>query len=47
MLAFVFEYRKAYNEITGHQDMKLRDYELSEDEWKIIKDLRDVLKVSA
>jgi protein-disulfide isomerase len=31
--------------ITGDRNMKLRQYELSEDDWVIARQLRDVLKV--
>jgi hypothetical protein len=46
MLSFAHTYQSAYNEITANRDMKMREYELSKEEWKIIKDLGDVLKVS-
>ena len=46
MLNFVYNYRMAYNEITANRNMKMREYELSKEEWKIVKDLADVLKVS-
>ena len=46
MLSFAHIYRSAYNDITANRDMGLRAYELSIEEWKIVKDLADVLKVS-
>jgi len=46
MLNFAYTYRNAYDEITANRDMSMRDYELSNEEWKIVKDLADVLKVS-
>jgi len=46
MLNFAVEYREALNTITGDRDMKLRQYELSEEDWKVATQLRDVLKVS-
>ena len=46
MLEFAVEYRSALNSITGNRDMKLRQYELSGEEWVIVKHLRDVLKVN-
>ena len=46
MLDFVYTYRNAYDKITANRDMSMRNYELSKEEWKIIKDLADVLKVS-
>jgi hypothetical protein len=46
MLNFAVENQEALDVITGDRDMKLRQYELSEDEWDIAIQLRDVLKVS-
>jgi hypothetical protein len=46
MLEFAVEYREALDSITGNQRMKLRHYELSEEDWEIASKLRDVLKVS-
>ena len=46
MLEFAVKYRSALDSITGNRDMKLREYELSGEEWNIVKHLRDVLKVS-
>jgi hypothetical protein len=45
MLEFAIEYREALDAITGNQRMKLRQFELTEDDWKIATHLRDVLKV--
>jgi hypothetical protein len=45
MLTFAYSYREAYNQITSNQDMKMRKYELTRKDWKIVKDLADVLKV--
>jgi hypothetical protein len=45
MLDFAYNYRQPYNEICANRDMKMRLYELTNDEWKIVKDLSDVLKV--
>jgi hypothetical protein len=45
MLNFAIEYRKAIDAISGDRDMELRQFELSESEWKIAIQLRDVLKV--
>ena len=45
MLDFAVEHIAAINTITGDRDMKLRQYELSEDEWNIARQLWDVLKV--
>jgi hypothetical protein len=45
MLDFAYKYRKAYNEITSNRNMNMRIYELSDEDWKIVKDLAAVLKV--
>ena len=46
MLKFVVEYQEALNAITGNQKMKLRQYELDEEDCEIATKLRDSLKVS-
>ena len=46
MLKFAFTYRDPIDKITDDRTMKLREYELKDDEWKIVEELRDVLKVS-
>jgi len=45
MLVFAIEHREALESITGKQRMKLRQYELTEEDWKLATKLRDVLKV--
>jgi hypothetical protein len=45
MLVFTVEHQEAIDLITGNQKMKLRQYELTEDDWTITKKLCDVLKV--
>jgi hypothetical protein len=45
MLVFALSYREALDSITGNQKMKLRQYELTEEDWQIASKLRDVLKV--
>ena len=45
MLNFAIKHIAAINTITGDCDMKLRQYELSEDDWNFARQLRDVLKV--
>jgi hypothetical protein len=45
MLDFAYKYRQPYNKICSNRDMKMRSYELSNSEWKIVKDLSSVLKV--
>lgn len=46
MLDFALEYRKAVDILTADRQNELRNYELSEREWTIAKQLRDILKVS-
>jgi hypothetical protein len=46
MLKFAVEYRAALDTITADRNMKLRDYELGREEWKVAEELCDVLKVS-
>ena len=46
MLKFVVEYQEALDAITGDQTMKLRQYELDEEDCEIATKLRDSLKVS-
>jgi hypothetical protein len=46
MLDFALAYREALDSITGDKDMKLRKYEMDEEEWEIVHQLREVLKVS-
>jgi hypothetical protein len=47
MLDCAYEYRKAINKITDIRDMKLQQYEIETHEWEIIRQLRDLLKVSS
>ena len=46
MLDFTYTYCEAYDKVTANHDMKMWKYKLSKQEWKIIKDLGTVLKVS-
>ena len=45
MLDFAVKHIAPINAITSNHEMKLRQYELSEDEWDVARQLRDVLKV--
>lgn len=45
MLNFAISYRAALDTITSERDMKLRQFELSEEDWATAVNLRDVLKV--
>ncbi len=47
MLKFAYTYRDAIDKLTGERALKLRDYELSENEWELVMQLRDCLKVSS
>lgn len=46
MLEFALAFREALDTITGEKEMKLRKYEMDEEEWEIARQLREVLKVS-
>lgn len=46
MLSFVLEYRKAYDKFTADRRNDLRQFELTEEEWKVVEQLADVLMVS-
>jgi hypothetical protein len=45
MLRFAVDYHEALDTITAERSMKLRDYELGKEEWKVAEQLCDVLKV--
>ena len=45
MLDFAVKHITAIDVITRDREMKLRQYELSEEEWDVAHQLRDVLKV--
>jgi hypothetical protein len=46
MLDSAIRFKAAVKDITSEQDNNLRDYELSRDEWAVLEELRDALKVS-
>ena len=46
MLEFAVKYQDALDTITGDKEMRLRKYEMDDEEWDIAYQLRDVLKVS-
>jgi len=46
MLDFALEYQKAIDAITDTRKLGLGAYELNEEEWSLVRQLRDVLKVS-
>ena len=45
MLDFTVKHIALIDAITSDREMKLRQYELSEDEWDVARQLWDVLKV--
>ena len=45
MLTFAYDYKDTLNKITALREMKLRDYEIEPEEWEVVKQLRDLLKV--
>ena len=45
MLKFAIEYRVVLDTITVEHTMKLHDFELGKEEWKVAEQLWDVLKV--
>lgn len=45
MLSVAVEYRTAIDDITADKSVKLRKYELDEEDWEIVRDLLHVLKV--
>jgi len=47
MLNFTYTYREAYNELCANQDMKMRNFEVEDREWEIVKQLADILKVKS
>jgi hypothetical protein len=45
MVKMALKFRSAIDDITANKSLKLRKYELDDDEWKIVGDLIRVLKV--
>jgi hypothetical protein len=46
MLKVAIEYREVIDDITANKSLKLRKYELDDNDWDILNDLLHVLKVS-
>jgi hypothetical protein len=46
MLQFALAYQEALDTITSDKEMKLCRYEMDEEEWEIVEQLGEVLKVS-
>jgi hypothetical protein len=45
MLDFAYDYKDALNKITAVREMKLRNYEIEPEEWEMVRQLRELLKV--
>jgi hypothetical protein len=45
MMNFALKYRMAIDRVTGDKSLKLRRYELDNEDWVIIEDLVSVLEV--
>ena len=45
MLHFAFEYCKVIDTLTADKQVKLRKYELDDDDWRIVEELVMVLQV--
>jgi hypothetical protein len=45
MMDFALKYRKTIDDVTADKKLKLRSYELDNEEWKIIEELVSVLRV--
>ncbi len=46
MLVFALEYRDAIDALTGDKKLDMRKCELHDNEWELVEQLVDVLKVS-
>ena len=47
MLDYALEHREAVDAVTQWRDLGLRKYELEDNEWVILQQLHDILKVRA
>lgn len=45
MMSFAIRYRQPIDAITANKMLKLRRFELDDDEWKVIQDLVEILEV--
>jgi hypothetical protein len=45
MMSFALKYRAAIDNITANKSLKLRRYELDDEDWKIVGDLVSILEV--
>jgi hypothetical protein len=46
MLNFAYTYHDAYNELCANREMKMRKFEIEDNEWEIVRQLADILKVN-
>ena len=45
MMCFVLTYQKAIDQTTANKGLKLRKYELNNDDWVVVEDLVNILEV--
>lgn len=45
LLRYALSHRKAIDTMNQHRDLELRKFELKNEEWKLMQQLHDVLKV--
>jgi hypothetical protein len=45
MLEYALDHRRAVDLVTQKRELGLRKFELTDDEWQVVEQLRDVLKV--
>ena len=45
MLKFALDYKSIINTLTADRDLKLKKFELSDEDWDVAEQLRDCLKV--
>lgn len=45
MADFAYTYREAVDQLTDDRSLKLRELELSEEDWEVVRQLRDCLQV--
>ena len=45
LLEFAYHYQKAIDKLTESRENGVRDLELTKQEWALVKELRNVLKV--
>jgi len=45
MLRFVLAYKEAIDQVTADKTLKLRKYELDNDDWTVVEDLVTILEV--